>query len=177
MSGYRKLIWDRAYDFLGNQAESALSPIASYEVYRDDAQMRTTKQTTALDVPSPGSHTYTVLARDLAGNVSNLSGPAKMTMPGNLAKMPDVRINDPASGTPAGASIVIDADAFGNGSPVRTMSMYMDGRKLGSHSGSSITRSWDPTPASVSKGAHKITVSATDYARNTGSATRTIYKP
>ena len=171
-----KVSWSRSFDFAGNQASAATSPIAGYDVYRDGVKVMSTASLSILDVPTPGQHTYTVRGRDLVGNVSPMSAAGSATMRGSTANTPDVTITDPDDGSTPGASVVVDASANGVGSPIRSMTMLVDGRKIGSSSGSNLTRSWDPRPSSVAKGAHAIVISATDYNGNTGSDSVTLNK-
>ncbi len=124
------------------------------------------------------SHSLQARAYDAAGNAANSS--AVIVTVNNMADTspPTVTITSPANGSLVTKSVKIRVNAA-DGSNVRRVEAYVDGKMLGSAScaASSCTASfnWNTTKG-VGKGPHTITAYAYDEASNRGEASVGVYK-
>lgn len=121
--------------------------------------------TTATD----GSHTWTAVARDAAGN-SAASAPITITVDNTP---PAIAITDPASGATVAGTIPVTASAS-DGVGVAGVQFFVDGSTLGAEDTSApYSADWDTTTAT--DGPHTLTAVARDGAgRTTTSAAVTI---
>jgi hypothetical protein len=115
--GVVTLTWDAAPD---------PSAIAGYQVLRDGQQIATTSDTTASDTPPAGSHDYTVVAVDAAGNTSDPSDPASVTIDGGTPPPP------PPDSTYTGVSV-----ETGNDQSIGMKNKWTDAKII------SLTLHWD----------------------------------
>lgn len=125
-----------------------------------------------------GSYSMYSRAYDAAGNSTN-GTPITITVSNTTVVLdtlaPVVTISTPANGVKVSGKVNVVATASDNTS-VTSMQIYVDGKLIASSGNGSVSVSWNTRPKSVAKGAHTITVRATDGAGNFGEATITVYK-
>jgi fibronectin type 3 domain-containing protein len=105
--------------------------VVAYDVLRDGVVMATVSTTTATDTTaSPGeAHTYAVRARDAAGNTSDPSEPATVTMPAGDAGPPTVPTDLVASAI-SGTSVQLVWTAATDDTAVTAYDVLRDGALL-----------------------------------------------
>ncbi|HTI34124.1 MAG TPA: LamG-like jellyroll fold domain-containing protein, partial [Miltoncostaea sp.] len=160
------LSWNAATDDVG---------VTNYVITRNGTQIVTpTNATQFADTglsPSTG-YTYTVAARDAAGNVSAASAPPVTTStqaaPGDTQN-PVATITAPGAGaTVSGAALQVTATATDD-TGVAGVQFLLDGNPLGAEDTTApYAVTWDTTTAS--NGPHTLTARARDAAGNTGTS-------
>lgn len=170
---------------LGWSASTDDTAVTGYNVYRDGTLIGSSATTSYVDAAvSPGTHVYTVRARDAAGNLSVASAPLELLVPfdewtpGDDAddlgdsededdstasrvdrRAPDIRLVRRHSGRRV-AFAARASDASG----VRRVALFIDGRRMRTVAGDGLRYRWHGRP-----GRHRVSVSAVDRKGNAGS--------
>lgn len=156
------LSWQSATDNVG---------VAAYEVLRNGTTITTTMTTTYSDVNvSPATtYTYTVRAKDAAGNVGPLSAAAQTTTPAAPdTAPPSVTINSPTLNQTVSGTITVQG-AVGDNIAVSQVQFKVDNGAFvpATIAGNTWSYSWNTT--AHTNGSHNITALATDTSGNASS--------
>lgn len=159
------LSWSASSDNVG---------VTGYKVFRDGTLVTTTTGTSYQDTGrSAGTtYSYTVLARDAAGNESAKSPAVTATTPAPDTSPPGASITAPAAGSVVSGSVTVSAAATDNVA-VAGVQFLRDGAALGSEDTTapySIT--WDTT--TVSNGVYTLQARARDTAGNLGTSSSSV---
>ncbi len=125
-----------------------------------------------------GSYSLSTRAYDAVGNVGNS---ATITITINNATVvldtqaPSVTISSPTDGVKVSGKVNIAGSATDN-VKVTSMQIIVDGKTVASSGSGSVSATWNTRAQGVAKGAHTITVRATDGAGNFAEKTITVYK-
>jgi hypothetical protein len=162
------LTWSASSDNVG---------VSGYDIYRDNAKIASATTTTYSDAglaPST-THSYTVVARDAAGNLSAPSTTLSVsTQPSNDSVAPVVSILSPAAGSRIGSRTTVKGSSTDSSGVVK-MSVYIDGTLRASNTNSnSISYTWNSRR--LTAGSHTITIMASDAAGNIGTSSETVYR-
>ncbi len=129
-------------------------------------------------ITANGSYVLNTRAYDAAGN-SNNSSTIGVTVNNSTTvvdtQAPVVTISTPVNGAKVSGKVNIASTASDN-TGVTGMQIYVDGKLIASSGNGSVSVSWNSRPKSITKGAHIITVRATDSAGNFGETSITVYK-
>jgi hypothetical protein len=146
--GVVELNWDESFDGRG---------VARYAVFRDGEEIATTPEAPFFDETAPvGPHAYTVYAEDEAGNRSEASEPAVVTVPDIDAPSPPTNLSARADAV----GVELDWDPSSDNVGVARYVVFRDGEEVAS----TVEISFLDVGASV--GRHTYTVYAEDEARN-----------
>ncbi len=149
--------------------------VTGYDVYRDGINITTVGSPayTNINLTPGATYTYSVRARDAAGNISGPSSTASATTPAPDTTAPAVDITAPGAGATVSATVVVSANASDNVG-VAGVQFLLDGAPLGAEDTTApYSTSWDTTSASNTD--HSLTARARDGAGNsTTSAARTV---
>ncbi len=157
------LSWTASTDAVG---------VSGYNIIRNGAQIGTTATLTYSDMSASANTTYsyTVTARDAAGNISGPSNSAAATTPPNPpdTQAPTVSLTSPANGAVINGTVTISASASDNVG-VAGVQFTLDGVNFGAEKTSTpYTISWNTT--AYSDGVHILSAAARDSAGNVGNA-------
>ena len=152
---------------LGWTASTDNVAVTSYRVFRNGSEITTTTGTSYTDNGrTPGtSYTYTVSARDGAGNESAQSAPlTASTQAAGDTTPPTVSVTAPIVGSSVSGQATLTANASDNVA-VANVQFFVDGAPLGTPDTSSpYTAAWNT--ATASNGSHVVTARATDTSSN-----------
>jgi hypothetical protein len=123
---------------------------------------------------SDGVHTFTVVAKDLAGNASAASSAVSLTIDTAAPAAPAITSFSPDSGTAGdGVTNTGTVTLAGTAEANATIKIYDGATLLGTASANG-SGAWSFTTAALANGAHAFTVTATDAAGNTGVASSAL---
>ena len=159
------LSWSASSDNVG---------VTGYKVFRDGTLVTTAPGTSYSDTGrSAGTtYSYTVLARDAAGNESAQSPAVPATTPALDTSPPGASITAPAAGSVVSGSVTVSAAATDNVG-VAGVQFLLDGAALGSEDTTApYSTIWDTTIAS--NGLHTLQARARDTAGNLGTSSSSV---
>jgi glucose/arabinose dehydrogenase/PKD repeat protein/fibronectin type 3 domain-containing protein len=159
------LSWNASSDNVG---------VTGYKVFRDDTLVTTATGTSYQDTGrSAGTtYSYTVLARDGAGNESAKSSLASATTPASDTTPPGASITAPAAGSVVSGSVTVSAAATDNVA-VAGVQFLLDGAALGSEDTTTpYSTTWNT--ATASNGVHTLQARARDTAGNVGISSSSV---
>ena len=149
--------------------------VTGYDVLRDGTVLTTVGSTSYINtgLTAGTTYSYTVRARDAAGNLSGPSTPAPATTPAPDTTAPTVDISAPAAGATVAATVSVGANAS-DGVGVVGVQFLLDGAPLNAEDTTApYATSWDTTTAA--NGSHQLSARARDAAGNsTTSAARAV---
>jgi len=148
------LTWGAASDNVG---------VTGYVVKRNGADIATVTGLTYLDVDVAAAvtHTYTVHAKDAAGNQSVASNGVDVLIADTTP--PTVSIDAPAGGTTVSGTVTVTMTATDNVA-VSSVQLEVDGATVATLTTAPYNHAWDTT--TVANGTHTLTAVATDSAGN-----------
>lgn len=145
--------------------------VTGYQLYRDGIQILQTSGTSFSDSGLLASHSYsyTVAARDAAGNVSALSSPATATTNSDVdTQAPTVAVISPVMNQSLIGTTTVQASATDNVGVVGVQ-FSLDGANLGAEvTTAPFATAWDTTQ--VPDGPHTLAAAARDAAGNTSTS-------
>ncbi|HET7830257.1 MAG TPA: Ig-like domain-containing protein [Candidatus Limnocylindrales bacterium] len=146
------------FSFSSNEANS------TFRCQVDGAAAAACTSPKALSGLAAGSHTFSVVATDAAGNTDQT--PATRTWTVDLAA-PTATLTAPAAQATVTGMVTLTATAADTGgSGIASVTFYIDGNALATDTSSPYSTTWNTKK--VSKGSHTISASATDAAGNAG---------
>ena len=149
--------------------------VTGYDVLRDGTVLTTVGSTSYINtgLTAGATYSYTVRARDAAGNLSAQSTPAPVTTPAPDTTAPTVDISAPTAGATVSATVAVGANAADNVG-VFGVQFLLDGAPLNAEDTTApYATSWDTT--ATPNGNHQLTARARDAAGNsTTSAVRNV---
>ncbi|HSB85847.1 MAG TPA: Ig-like domain-containing protein, partial [Ilumatobacteraceae bacterium] len=140
--------------------------VTGYDVFRDGVQLTTVGSTSYINtgLTADTTYSYTVRARDAAGNLSAQTPAVNVTTPPVDTVPPSVSMTAPASGSTVSGSITVSANATDNVA-VTGVQFLLDGASLGAEDTSApYSIAWNTTTAP--NGLHTLTARARDAAGN-----------
>jgi hypothetical protein len=155
-----RLSWTASVDDTG---------VTTYLVFRDGGQVGSSSSTSFDDTTAlPGSHVYTVYARDAAGNVSPASAPYVVTVPAKSTSAlkksaagdrtgPRLRLTRRRA---RGKRLLLTAKARDRAGVAR-LELRIDGRRARARRAGRLSYRWHPRP-----GRHRLVVVAFDKRGN-----------